>query len=242
MSASICAGLQKQRILSGSSFSGSFVVIGGAQRYNRRIHPRALTLKAEESGMSTIHDDRRLPDQHFEGLIEAARAGSPEALGDLLQRCRRYLLLVAGHELARPLQVKEAPSDLVQDVYVDAQASFVRFHGHTQHELLAWLRGILQHRLSRTQRRYQQTNKRDLACEVNGNCAFQDDIQLRAAHLVPSPSSQAIDREREVRMLRALELLSDDYRQVIVLHHRDGVPFAEIARRMGRSEAAVRKL
>ncbi|MFO7907524.1 MAG: sigma-70 family RNA polymerase sigma factor [Pirellulaceae bacterium] len=192
--------------------------------------------------MSTIRDDRRSQDQQLDGLIEAARAGSQEALGELLQRCRRYLLLVAGQELAQPLQVKEAPSDLVQDVYVDAQANFAQFHGHTQHELLTWLRGILRHRLARTQRRYQQTHKRDMACEVNGNRVYQDDIQLRPVRPVLSPSSQAIVREREACMLRALESLSSDYRQVILLHHRDGMPFAEIARRMGRSEAAVRKL
>ncbi len=40
----------------------------------------------------------------------------------------------------------------------------------------------------------------------------------------------------------ALDRLPTDYREVIVLRHLEGIPFVEIASRMGRSEDSVQKL
>ena len=54
----------------------------------------------------------------LDGLIAAARGGSHEALGTLLERCRDYLLLVAGREIGRDLQGKIGASDLVQETFV----------------------------------------------------------------------------------------------------------------------------
>lgn len=48
---------------------------------------------------------------NLENPIEAARQGSPEALGGLLEECRQYLLLVANRELRLEWQAKVGPSD-----------------------------------------------------------------------------------------------------------------------------------
>src|SRR5262249_17750945 len=47
---------------------------------------------------------------NVEKWIAQARAGSAEALGRLLDMCRRYLLLVANQELAPKFRAKVAPS------------------------------------------------------------------------------------------------------------------------------------
>src|SRR5262245_10155176 len=47
-----------------------------------------------------------------EGRLDAARAGSVDALGQLLEACRAYLLLIAEHELHHSLQAKGGASDL----------------------------------------------------------------------------------------------------------------------------------
>jgi RNA polymerase sigma-70 factor (ECF subfamily) len=44
------------------------------------------------------------------------------------------------------------------------------------------------------------------------------------------------------RVEHCLDRLPDDYRQVITLRYREDRPFDEIARLIGRSENAVRKL
>ena len=46
--------------------------------------------------------------KEFRSLIQAAKAGSPEPLGQLLQTCRNYLLLVAAHELPPSFGPREA--------------------------------------------------------------------------------------------------------------------------------------
>ena len=59
---------------------------------------------------------------------------------------------------------------------------------------------------------------------------------------VSSPSGQAIRGEEQLQLAAALEQLPEDYRTVIVLRHIDDLSHAEIARRMNRSEGAVRML
>jgi RNA polymerase sigma-70 factor (ECF subfamily) len=49
-------------------------------------------------------------------------------------------------------------------------------------------------------------------------------------------------RERAVRLAAALESLPRDYGEVIVLRHLEGLPFAEVAARLGRSQDSVKKL
>jgi RNA polymerase sigma factor (sigma-70 family) len=44
------------------------------------------------------------------------------------------------------------------------------------------------------------------------------------------------------RVERALEALPPHYRLVLIWHERQGMTFAQIARALGRSEPAVRKL
>src|SRR5262249_21485567 len=86
--------------------------------------------------------------------LPAARQGSREALGRLLEACRDYLLLVANKELDPQLQPKGGASDLVQQTFLEAQRDFARFAGNSEEELLAWLRRLLLNNLGDFTRRY----------------------------------------------------------------------------------------
>ena len=176
-------------------------------------------------------------------LIEAARAGSREALGELLERYERHLLLIADRELTPLLRAKESPSDIVQEAFLDMQAVFSQFKGQTEQELFAWLRQTLLHRVAKAHRRWLGTAKRDMAREEIQIAPGEDSRwQRHAVRQVDLPSAIAMAHEQQERLDRILEGLSSDYREVILLHHRDGLPFKEIAERMARSETAVRKL
>ena len=72
--------------------------------------------------------------------LPAAQAGSKEALGQLLDSCRGYLLLIANQELGPDLQAKGGASDLVQETLLDACRDFAHFQGNTEQELFGWLR------------------------------------------------------------------------------------------------------
>ena len=57
-----------------------------------------------------------------------------------------------------------------------------------------------------------------------------------------SPSAAAARRDLGVVLADALAELSAEHREVIVLHHLEGLGWDEVARRMGRTPNAVRKL
>ena len=49
-------------------------------------------------------------------------------------------------------------------------------------------------------------------------------------------------REQGVLLADALDQLPEDYREAACLRHLEGLPFPEVARRMGRSQDSVEKL
>src|SRR5215831_501032 len=100
-----------------------------------------------------------------ERVIEA-RAGSRAALGEALESCRGYLLLVAQRELDPQLRAKGGASDLVQETFIDAHRDFAQFHGTTEAELLAWLRQVLLNKVSNFGRHFRGTAKRDIGREI----------------------------------------------------------------------------
>jgi len=99
-------------------------------------------------------------------LLAAARSGSRESLGKLLETCRNYLSLVAQREIDSDLRAKGGASDLVQETFLEAQRDFARFQGCSEDELLAWLRQILLHNVANFTRRYRDTRKREVSREV----------------------------------------------------------------------------
>src|SRR5262245_35621598 len=93
-------------------------------------------------------------------LLSAARSGSREALGELLEGCRGYLLMVARDKLDADLRAKEGPSDLVQETFLEAKRDFGQFQGASEAELLAWLRRVLLNNVANFTRRYRTAGKR----------------------------------------------------------------------------------
>ena len=57
-----------------------------------------------------------------------------------------------------------------------------------------------------------------------------------------TPSQQAARREQAVLLAEALARLPEDYREVIILRHLEGLTFPEVAERMGRTVDSVKKL
>lgn len=173
--------------------------------------------------------------------LAAARAGSREALGRALDDCRAYLIFVAQRELDPDLRAKGSASDLVQETFLEAQRDFGQFQGNSAEELKAWLRQLLLNNLANFTRNYRGTAKRDVHREVAVDAASSSrGGGDRLAADILSPSGFAVEHEQAEALLRALEQLPDDYRQVILLRYQEQRPFEEIGRLMNRSGNAVR--
>jgi RNA polymerase sigma-70 factor (ECF subfamily) len=177
-------------------------------------------------------------------LIERARRDEPGALDRLLDSYRNYLRLLARTGLDASLQGKADPSDLVQDALLKAAQRFGQFRGASDAELAGWLRQILARCLTDFVRRYQTGGRRagreqSLDQLLNRSSEAMERILATDAS---SPSASAQRRDLGVVLSDALAQLGGDQREVIVLHHLEGLDWDEVARRMGRTEGAVQKL
>ena len=178
-------------------------------------------------------------------LLRRARAGDADARGRLLEAYRSYLTLLARVQLGRDLRGKVDPSDLVQEAFLEAHRDFGQFQGRTEPELMAWLRRVLATNLADQVRRYRGSQRRDLRLERQ--LAAELDRSSQALErglqaLNSSPSARAERREDARRLAEALERLPEDYREVLLLRHFQGLTFPEVARRLGKTLASVKNI
>jgi RNA polymerase sigma-70 factor (ECF subfamily) len=181
----------------------------------------------------------------LEQMLNDARAGDAAVIGRLLELYRRYLSLLARVQIGKRLQGKVDASDIVQDTFLEAHKNFARFRGQSEGELVSWLRQILAANLADMLRRYLGAQGRDVRLEREIEADFDQSTVLLDRGLVArgsSPSHQAARREQAVLLADALAELPDDYRDVLVLRHLEGLTFPEVAGRMGRSLDSVEKL
>jgi RNA polymerase sigma-70 factor, ECF subfamily len=179
-----------------------------------------------------------------EELLRQARAGDTAALGQLLETYRRYLGFLVRQQIGRRLQGKADPSDLVQEAFLGAARDFAQFRGGTEKEFLAWLRQVLASLLANHVRHYQGSQKRDVRLEQQLAVELEESSQGIGRGLIdaqPSPSQQADRREQSVLLLQALDRLSNADQELLTLRHLEGLTFAEVAERLGRTLDSVKK-
>jgi RNA polymerase sigma-70 factor (ECF subfamily) len=175
--------------------------------------------------------------------LSAARSGSRDALGQVLEGCRDYLLLVANKELDPALQAKGGASDLVQQTFLEAQRDFAHFHGTSEAELLAWMRRLLLHNLADFTRSYRDTGKRQAGLER----PLETDSTTNTpegglADSTLTPSGQVMAREQDAALERAMQQLPEDYRRVLNWRYQEERSFEEIGELLQRTPNAARKL
>jgi RNA polymerase sigma-70 factor (ECF subfamily) len=183
-------------------------------------------------------------------MIQEARCGVPERLGQLLESYRNYLRLLAITQIDSRLRPKISASDLVQETMLGAYRDFSQFRGHSERQLLAWLRKILINRLHAFVQKHVLAEKRDLRREISleeiGEALARSGARLEAGAFLadrnPSPRSNMIRRENAVVLADHLARMSPKYRDVIVLRNLKGLSFEEVAQQMNRTSGAVRML
>ena len=179
---------------------------------------------------------QRFTDQWLRARLAGAREGLPEALGELLERCRPYLLLIANKELDASLAARGGASDIVQETFLDAQRDFERFRGDDAASLLAWLKRILEFNLTDFARRHRRAGRRaDLDLPLGQHAEGVPDPR--------TPADEQVAADEEVRLIeKGIAALPEEYGRVLLLRHREDHTFAEIGRLTGRSPEAARKL
>lgn len=180
-------------------------------------------------------------------LIDQARNGDREALGDLLQRYRHFIsLLVRARFRGGPLQARVDSSDIIQDVLLRVSRHINTFDGSGQPAWEGWLRRIAEREVIRQFEHHRGAARRDIGREQPQKSTAGDaPSQLLAGWLeasITSPSLAMVRKEHAILLSDAISRLSEDYREVLILRHLEERPFAEIAELLDRSTGAVRIL
>lgn len=177
-------------------------------------------------------------------LVVASKKGNNEALGQLLEQYRGYLLMLAHRSLSERLRRRVDPVDIVQVTFLEAKRDLNTFRGNSPGEFSAWLRGMLKNNVATAVTRHVMTQKRSLKREVNADGKVGNDsggspwiAQLPGS--TTSPSGVAIKAEAAIALVEALHQLPETQAEAIRLRYMEGLPLAEIVERMGKTDTAV---
>jgi len=173
-------------------------------------------------------------EEPFSDLIFKARTDR-QALGQLLEMVRPYLLRISNAELPDDLRAKVAASDVVQEALLAAAEEFAEFGGSTIAQFQGWVREILRNDISNFVRLY-DAKKRNLKREVPA------DGVLHIPADDPSPSTVVRTAEDVQLLRRKIAELPEDYQQVLELAFWGQLSFEEIGNIMQRSPDASRML
>ena len=192
-------------------------------------------MKAKRNQQQTRIDiwARRMvtPDRKQEALLNAAKSGNDDALGELIEEFRPLLRAEAMQSLAE-VQARVGASDVVQLSWLSAFRGFPLFEGDID-AFIGWLRKIHDCNIKDAMRD-QHADKRAIGKEVAAS-----GVLPVVPGKITTASQRLVRREQQEQMDACLEQLPVAQREAIRLRFYEGLAVAEIVERMGRSETAV---
>jgi RNA polymerase sigma-70 factor (ECF subfamily) len=179
-------------------------------------------------------------------LVRRAAAGDEAALRRLLLAHHDQLAATIARQLPLDLQPTVSADDVLQEAYLVAFRKIREFELGASGGFQAWLTSIAEHRLSdliKWRRRAKRGGgwKPAELRPANDESTVIDMLQVLAADS-RTPSREACLHEAMAAMQTALENLKEDAREALRLRYLEGLPVAEVAERIGRSEGAVHML
>lgn len=175
-------------------------------------------------------------------LLPRAVAGEAAALQALLARYREFVRLLVRSRCGGQLRKRLDSSDLIQETLLQAARHIHQFHGRGEEEWRAWLGRIAEREVIRQLRRHLGAERRAVQREQEPGADSGGSRLGQWFRTHSSPSAAAMRHERALQLTTVLGKLPEDYREVLILRHLEGLPFQEIAERLGRSAGAVRVL
>jgi RNA polymerase sigma-70 factor (ECF subfamily) len=208
------------------------------------LEPERTPVPPEGSSQdSCLFPGHNEPGISWEQLLRQARAGSPAAVGRLLDQCRGYLTVIVQQEIGDQIRAKVAPSDVVQESLVEAYRNFGQFDGANEKELLRWLRRTVLNNLIDAAKKYRGTARRNVDRERSLTRNANDDEPIPELFANSSlPLEKVIRIEEQQRLLTAIGQLPERQRQAVILRNLESKSFQEIGSALQISSDAARKL
>ena len=177
-------------------------------------------------------------------LLDDARKGDPGAVDRLLGEFREPLRRVIGLRLDPAIARRVDASDIVQDVLIEANQRLTDYLKSPDMPFHLWLRHLAQDRIIDTHRRHRLAQRRSVDREQPiARPAWADESSASlVAHLIDTdrtPTSEAIRHELQRRLATAIDHLSDDDREIVLMRHHEALSNQEVAAALGLTEAAA---
>src|SRR4051812_35408619 len=154
-------------------------------------------------------------------LVTRLRDGDPEALAKLFDQFRPQLRRMVDLRLDPRLGARVAPSDVLQEAYVDALTRYEHFFEREGMSFYVWLRLVVNQSLIDLHRRHLSTRMRDAGKEASLNWMHATSVSL-ARHLVAhmETPSQAMRHDEALSQVQsALDSLDPLDREILTLRH-----------------------
>lgn len=170
-------------------------------------------------------------------------SGDPESvtrrsLGQRLLESLPGLTRFVRRRMGPELAARESASDIVQSTCRELLRGAASYEERGEASFQAWIRSAAEHKLRNRARHWRAARR------AQGEGAL--DAPLGEAQTPASrsrtPSQETLLREEASRLQRAFAALPEEYRLVLVRFQIEGQSQSEIARELGRSSEAVRKL
>lgn len=177
-------------------------------------------------------------------LLRRAEHGDGQARQAVLVRHRERLKQMIAVRLDRRLAARVDPSDIVQDVLLEAARELDDYLRQRPVPFYPWLRQLAWDRLIELHRRHLHAKRRSVKREQPLAPHLSDESAMQLADRVlarqSSPSDRAIRSELRTRVRTALDQLGERDREVLVLRHLEHLSTREIAAVLGIREGTVK--
>jgi RNA polymerase sigma-70 factor (ECF subfamily) len=215
---------------------------------NSVVSDTAFSISSEEFYLRLIEPDQRkdpmtkLTNIDLQVLIQNARTGDSNSIGELLERYRPFLTNIAEWEIGPQLRKRIDAADVVQIAFMDASRDFEQFRGTTENEFSAWLQTIFRNRLKnvfRENRAAMRNPRKENTWYRKGGEMSTSVCWTDPAAQTSTPSQHLIQGERALRLAFEMQKLPEAQRDAVRMRHLEGMSLAAIAEQLERSPTAT---
>ena len=187
-----------------------------------------------------------MSDDVLDADLRRAAGGDPDAWRGLVDRHHPRLRRMVGLRLDPRLRGRVDPSDVLQDVYLDAARRLPDYLRDPPLPFFLWLRQLAGTRLAKAHRHHLGALQRDVRQEVArvpGPVPEASSVAIADHLLGPGglPSEAAARRELREQLLAALDQMDPIDREVLALRHFEQLTNGEAAQALGLTAGAASK-
>ena len=175
-------------------------------------------------------------------LVILAKKGDKTALEKLCRVYGERVHWIVRFRMGREIRSKLDSMDLVQDAFVSALEDLGDFSYKDEGDFLRWLSGIVENRIRDNIKRL-HADKRDIHKEVplrNRVPSTEKSFAGAPGPVVTTTPSVIVSKGEDLDKLdKAINKLTPEYREVIILKKIEGLSYKEIGNKLGKSADAV---